>query len=54
MEMGPDTTIGEYGTRVDTGVAVPGWLQKILARNDIPGAMTGFRKYMDSGGTWRK
>lgn len=54
FDLGPDTTIGEYGTRVDTGLAVPGWIQKMFAKSDIPKALTAFRKYMDSGGTWRR
>jgi hypothetical protein len=48
------TTIGEYGTRVDTGVAVPQFIQDFLARKDIPKALTAFRKYLDSNGTFRR
>jgi hypothetical protein len=54
FEMGPDLTIGEYGTRVDTGLAVPQFIQDMFARADIPKALTAFRKYMDSGGTYRR
>lgn len=50
----PTTTIGEYGTRIETGIAVPKWLADVFARNDIPGALIAFRRYMDSNGTWRK
>lgn len=47
-------TIGEYGTRVDTGVAVPQFVQDFLARKDIPKALTAFRKYIDSDGKYRR
>ena len=50
----PQLTVGEYGTRVDTGVAVPDWVQEFLARQDIPEALTAFRNYINSGGTWRR
>ena len=49
-----NTTIGEYGTRVDTGVAVPAFVQNFLARKDIPKALTAFRKYIDSDGKYRR
>lgn len=54
FELTPDTTVGEYGTKIDTGIHVPRWLQNIFARGDIPDALTAFRKYMDSNGAWRK
>lgn len=49
-----NTTIGEYGTRVDTGVAVPQFIQDFLAKKDIPTALTAFRAYMDSDGKFRR
>ena len=52
--LSPTTTIGEYGTRIDTDIAVPKWLADIFARSDIPNALIAFRRYMDSNGTWRK
>ena len=54
FELGPDKTIGEYGTRVETGLAVPHFIQETLARHDIPGALTAFRNYVNSNGTWRR
>ncbi len=54
FELGPDLTIGEYGTRIETGIAVPKFIQDIFARADIPKALTAFRKYMDSNGTYRR
>lgn len=49
-----NTTIGEYGTKVDTGVAVPQFVQDFLAKKDIPKALTAFRAYMDSDGKFRR
>lgn len=54
FELGPDTTVGEYGTKVDTGLAVPAFIQNMFARADIPKALTAFRKYMDSNGKYRR
>ena len=54
FELNANTTIAEYGTRVDTGIAVPRWVQNLFARADIPKALTAFRQYMDSNGTYRK
>jgi hypothetical protein len=47
-------TVGEYGTLVNTGVAVPRRIQEMLARRDIPSALTAFRSYIDSDGTFRR
>ncbi len=54
FELGPGLTIGEYGTRVETGISVPKFIQDMFARADIPKALTAFRKYMDSNGTYRR
>ncbi|MBI5524876.1 MAG: hypothetical protein HY897_00930 [Deltaproteobacteria bacterium] len=50
----PDLTVGKYGTKVDTGVAVPQFVQDFLARQDIPKALTAFRAFIDSKGTYRR
>ena len=34
--------------------SVPDWVQEFLARQDIPEALTAFRNYINSGGTWRR
>lgn len=52
--VGPDLTVGEYGTRIDTGMAVPASIQEFLARRDIPSALTAFRAYIDSDGKFRR
>ena len=50
----PDLTVGEYGTLIDTGMAVPASIQEFLARRDIPSALTAFRAYVDSDGKFRR
>jgi hypothetical protein len=50
----PQTTVGEYGTRVDTGLAVPASVQDFFARRDIPKALAGTRHFVDSNGTWKR
>lgn len=50
----PNLTIGEYGTKVDTGVAVPQRLQDFFAKKDIPKALEAFQRYIDSDGSWRR
>lgn len=52
--VGPDLTVGEYGTRIDTGMAVPASIQEFLARRDIPSALTAFRAYINSDGKFRR
>lgn len=51
---GDNYTVAEYGTRVDTGVAVPQRIQEFLARRDIPDALDHFKKHIDSGGVWQR
>ncbi len=51
---GPNLTIGEYGTYVNTGLAVPKSIQDFFAKKDIPGALTAFRKYISSDGAFRR
>ncbi len=53
-QLDENTTIGEYGTRVDTGISVPKFIQDFFAKQDIPDAMTQFRKYVNSKGTYRR
>lgn len=54
FELDENRTIGEYGTRVETGIAAPKFLQDIFARKDIPKALTGMRKFVDSNGTYKR
>lgn len=48
------TTVAEYGSRVETGLPVPASLQDYFARRDIPLALAATRRFVDSGGTWRR
>lgn len=49
-----ELTVAEYGTRVDTGIAVPRRVQDFFARRDIPSALEAFRAYLDSNGEYRR
>lgn len=49
---GDKYTVAEYGTLVDTGVAVPAKIQDILARRDIPKALDHFQRLINSNRTW--
>lgn len=51
---GDKYTVAEYGTLVDTGVAVPAKIQDMLARRDIPKALDHFQIFVNSNGTWRR
>lgn len=44
----------EYGTNIDTGWFVPDVLQNYLSKREVPEALAALKKYIDSGGTWRK
>lgn len=48
------TSVGEYGTQVDTGLPVPEALATYLTRKDMPAALDAFQKYIDSNGAWRR
>jgi hypothetical protein len=49
-----NTTVGEYGTLVDTGLAVPSAIQDFFAKKDIPKALDGMRKWVDTDGKYRR
>lgn len=51
---GDKYTVAEYGTLVDTGIAVPAKIQDMLARRDIPKALDHFQTFINSNGTWRR
>lgn len=48
------TSLLEYGTILKTSALVPKFVQDRLTRSDLPGAMEAMKKYLDSGGTWRR
>ena len=47
-------TLARYGTLTETGFGVPVKVQEFLARRDIPESLGRVKKWVDSGGTFRK
>jgi len=52
-ELGSAETLGRFGTRVQVGAALPGWLQDYATRKNVPQTMEHVRHWVDSGGTYR-
>lgn len=48
------TSLLEYGTVLQTSALVPRFVQEHLTRSDLPSALEAMKKYLDSGGTWRR
>jgi hypothetical protein len=49
-----DRTLARYGNRVQMRFGVPQFIQNALAKNNLPSALGSIKKYVDSGGRWRK
>ncbi len=47
-------TLARYGSKVDVGLLVPEFIENILTRKDLPTALGNVKKWIDSGGTFRK
>ncbi len=47
-------TLARYGSRVDIGMLVPEFIEDALTRKDLPTALGNVKKWIDSGGTFRK
>ncbi len=47
-------TLARYGTWVQTGFGIPDFIQEYLTKKDLPSALAAQKKWVDSGGTWRK
>jgi hypothetical protein len=47
-------TLGRYGTNVETGFGVPKWIQDFLTRRDLPESLGRVKKWLDSGGSYKK
>ncbi len=47
-------TLARYGSKVDIGLLVPGFIEDALTRKDLPTALGNVKKWVDSGGTFRK
>lgn len=49
-----NTTLMELGTALETSALVPGFVQEYLTKKDLPDVMVAVKKYMESGGAYRK
>jgi len=47
-------TLARYGTWVQTGFGIPDAVQEFLTKRDLPQALGAQKRWVDSGGTWRK
>jgi hypothetical protein len=52
-ELGPARTLGAFGTVVDIGPALPGFLQDVATRKNVPQTVDRTRRWVDSNGAWR-
>ncbi len=50
----PDHTLARYGTLVETGFWLPGFVQEFLTKRDLPKALGAEKEWIDSGGSYRK
>ena len=47
-------TIVRYTTTVDSGIAVPRFVEDFLIKKDLPEVLLSMRRRTESGGTWKK
>jgi len=52
-EIDAGRTLARFGTRVDVGPAVPGFIQDFATQKNVPQTVDRARRWVDSGGTWR-
>jgi hypothetical protein len=52
-EIDAGRTLARFGTRVDVGPAVPGFIQDFATQKNVPQTVDRTRRWVDSGGTWR-
>ncbi|MSP63086.1 MAG: hypothetical protein EXR72_22660 [Myxococcales bacterium] len=50
----PARTLVVYRTFVDTGRAVPAFIQKYMSRRSIPDLLRAVKRRVESGGLWRR
>lgn len=48
------TSLVEYGTRVRSSPLLPAFVESYLVDRVLPDGLVGIKKYLDSGGTYRK
>jgi hypothetical protein len=53
FELGPERALARFGTRIDVGPALPGFLQQYATRTKLPESMHNVRRWIDSGGVYR-
>ena len=53
FELDETQTLGRFGTAVNVGAALPGFLQDWTTRKNVPETVERLRKWVDSGGAWR-
>ncbi len=53
-ELGSDRTLAVYKTWVDSGLAVPRFIQDYMARKSLPNLLKALKRRVESGGQWRK
>jgi hypothetical protein len=54
-KIAPDQTLFTYAvTRLDTGIAMPSFVQEYMQKKDLPAVAENVRKRIESGGTWKK
>lgn len=49
-----NTSLLEFGTRLEISALVPQAVQEYLTRRDLPESLASVKKWLDSGGTWKK
>jgi len=52
-EVDAQHTVARFGTRVDVGPALPGFLQEMATRKNVPQTLERCRRWIDSDGTYR-
>jgi len=55
IEIDEDTTLFDYGiTKAELNIKVPGFVRRYLTGKDLPRVVTNYKRWMESGGTWKK
>jgi len=47
-------TLARYGTWFSFAIPIPRFVQSFLIKRDLPKSLGNMKKFIDSGGTWRK
>ena len=53
-ELAPGRTLVTYNSQVDTGRALPRFIQNYIARRSIPDLLRAVKKRVESSGLWRR